>query len=366
MPPPLNVLVVTSTRDAEHAIRPEAELLLGLFRAGVRLEVMTQGDSLWAQRFREAGLPVHPYHPTRKLSLGAMRRIRRTLVEGGHHILHLFNNKAIANGVWAAQGLPVRVLTYRGVVGNLPWYDPSSYLTHLHPRVDHIVAVSEAVKSYLQRQLWWNPRKITRIYKGHDPSWYADIQPLDIRAERGLPPETLLVGCAVNHRKGKGLPTLLEAWKRLPPRPHTHLLLMGHHTEPLRKLLRGHPAESTVHFLGYRPDLLRILPALDLYVHPSHSEGLSKAILEAMALGCPCCVAAAAGNDELVLHGKTGLCFPPRNPAALTEALQHLLDAPQKRRIFAAEARRHFEQNFSLQTAVAQTLQLYRRLLRGA
>ena len=146
----IKVLFVGNYDIAVHNIRPEAEMIIGLKSQGLDIEVMTKADCWYARRMASKGIRIHDYHPKRKFSLEAVRTMRRVLHEGGHDVVHLFNNKAIANGIVAAIGLPVKVVTYRGQTGNIYWYDPTAYITHLNPRVDKIVCVANSVRDDLR------------------------------------------------------------------------------------------------------------------------------------------------------------------------------------------------------------------------
>ena len=134
----MRVLVVSNYDDNYNAVRPEGELFIGLHRAGADVQVMTYGNTPFAQQFRDAGMRVIDYHPDDKFSSEAVAKIRQEIVEQDRQIVHLFNNKAIINGIRATWDLPVKVVTYRGYTGNIHWWDPTNYLTHLNPRVDAI------------------------------------------------------------------------------------------------------------------------------------------------------------------------------------------------------------------------------------
>src|SRR5262245_48149954 len=108
----MRVLFISSHRDSLTSVRPEAELFIGLARAGVAVTVMTQADSVYAQRMRQAGIAVKDFEPRAKLDPGAVRRIRAELKADGYDVVQMFNNKAIANGLLAALGLPVKAVTY--------------------------------------------------------------------------------------------------------------------------------------------------------------------------------------------------------------------------------------------------------------
>ena len=179
----IKVLFIGNYDIPVHNIRPEAEMIIGLKARGLDVEVMTKARCFYAERMRSVGILVHDFVPKSKLSWAAIRTIRETLRRGRHHILHLFNNKAIANGNLAALGLPVKVVTYRGQTGNISRLDPSCYLTHLSPRVDKIVCVSNAVRDDLLRRVY-DPAIPVTIYKGHDIAWYQDIQAAGARGPR--------------------------------------------------------------------------------------------------------------------------------------------------------------------------------------
>jgi hypothetical protein len=124
----VKVLFVGQYDMPVHNIRPEAEMIIGLKLRGVDVEVMTNADCRCAQRMREVGITLHDYVPARKFSLHASRIIRTVFQAGQHDVIHLFNNKAIVNGIFASLGLPVAVVTYRGQTGNISRFDPTCYL----------------------------------------------------------------------------------------------------------------------------------------------------------------------------------------------------------------------------------------------
>ena len=104
----MRVLFVGRYDIATHNIRPEAEMIIGLRKQGVDVGVMTTADCYYARRMAEAGIRIHDFVPRRKFSLRAVRTIRDALVNDRYDVIHLFNNRAIVNGIFASLGLPVR------------------------------------------------------------------------------------------------------------------------------------------------------------------------------------------------------------------------------------------------------------------
>jgi len=360
----VKVLWITSHADSTNSIRPEAETLIGLARLGLDCEIMTQGDSVYRRPMEEAGIRVIDYVPRRKFGFSDTRFIRRHLTEGGHDILHLFNNKAIANGVRAARGLPVRVITYRGQTGNVHRYDPICWLTHLHPRIDRVICVAEAVRKDLaQRRL--KPDDCVTVYKGHDLAWYTD-SPADLQRLFGIPAGAFVAGTVANYRPRKGIEDLVRAHRLLPEDTEIHLLLIGAGMENPRldRLIADSPQRDRIHRAGFRSDACALVAACDCAVLPSvKREGLPKTVIEAMAYGvCPV-VTDTGGSAELVVDGECGLVVPPGEPEALAGALGQLYQDPGKTRCMGARARERIDNHFNIRHTVAATLQVYRDAL---
>lgn len=337
--------------------------MIGLRRAGVELDVMTQGNSAYAERFRAEGIGLIDFVPRRKVSLAAIRFIRRTLIEGRYDIVHLYNNKAIANGLFAAIGLPVKAVTYRGQTGNLHRYDPFAYLTHLSPRVDGITCVADAVRQDLQALRPRHPHIVT-IYKGHDLAWYGET-PADL-GELGVPAGSVAIICVANNRPRKGVPVLVEAFAGLPAEIDAHLLLVGNNMDApdLERRIAEHPRKDRIHVLGFRTDAPRLTAGSDIAVLPAiKREGLPKTVIEAMAYGVPPVVSDTGGNAELVEDGVSGRVVPVADAGALAAALTELASDAALRRSMGEAARARIGQDFTVGATVDRTLRFYRDVL---
>ena len=112
---------------------------------------------------------------------------------------------------------------------------------------------------------------------------------------------------------------------------------------PMRSRLERRAREleiaSQVEFLGSRQDVADILRRSSVFVRPSYTEGMSLAVLEAMAAELPCVVSAVSGNAELIRNGESGWVVPPGNAAALADRLGSLLKSAEMRRRFGQVAR---------------------------
>ena len=146
--------------------------------------------------------------------------------------------------------------------------------------------------------------------------------------------------------------------------PADHLLLVAGRGSQDRKLRALAGRGSAVRILGVITDeeRLDLLRATDIFVLPSTAEGLSLALLEAMAAGCPI-IGTDAGEHERVLDGAGALV--PTNPLepALGEALERLRGDPDERRRLGIAARRRAVERYSLETYVNGLLSLYEETL---
>lgn len=363
--PLMRILVISDYDENYNAVRPEGELLIGLHQAGADVQVMTYGDTPFARHFREAGMRVIDYHPQKKFSGEAVARIRKEIISQDRQILHLFNNKAIINGLRAAKGLPVKVALYRGYTGNIHWWDPTNYLSYLHPRVDAITCVSDAVKEVFDKQLFFPAGKAVTVSKGHNPGWYADVAKGDLSAF-GFPENAVITSVVANARRMKGIPHLLDAIELLPKDSPAYFLLIGRGLDDRATLatLRKKGIQDRVVFAGFRKDVLSLVKACDLSLLPSvKGEGLSKVLLESLFLGLPTIMTDIGGNRGLAIDGQTGLVIPPRDPVAMAEAINTLVDDPELRAKMGAAGKAYVQENYTVKRSVRELMAVYEGLL---
>jgi glycosyltransferase involved in cell wall biosynthesis len=362
----LRALCITSHHGSISNVRPEAEWFIGLQKAGIELTVMTGKDTVYADRMRDAGIEIIDFEISRRYSLIAIRKIRQALRARSIQILHLFNNRTITNGIVAALGLPVKVITYRGQTGNIKRRDPTCYLTHLNPRVDFITCVADAVRLDLIAN-GVPAGMLATVYKGHDIHWYDDTPKADLQA-LGIPPGAFVVGCVANNRPRKGVPVLIEAARYLPADSRLHILLVGNGMDGMKvtTLVGESPLAGNFHLLGYRDNVLELVAACDATVLPAtRREGLPKTVIESMGLGIAPIVTATGGSPELVVDGETGLVVPPGDARALAQALMRLEQNRDECAAMGVASRARLATHFNLEQGVEAMRKVYESLANG-
>jgi L-malate glycosyltransferase len=140
--------------------------------------------------------------------------------------------------------------------------------------------------------------------------------------------------------------------------PQLVLLVVGE--GPLRRQLKQVARESrAVRLLGFRSDVRAILAAADFFVLPSHREGLSYGVLEAMSLGLPTVVSDAPGNPEAV--GETGIVVRRGDTPGFANAFRRLL-SDEERKTLGARARERIAHRFTAEGMVRRTRRVYEKV----
>jgi len=249
-----------------------------------------------------------------------------------------------------------RVLTLHGVYSEQVRYLHNAYISKIAAYLerkaltwsDIITAVSKsAVKWYKERGI-----EVRYIPNAIDPS---DLPKEEYKL---FDRQIVFIG---RLSKEKGPDILLEAYKRA--KPDAHLIFIG--GGPLRSQLEAEAKGcENVHFLGFKPrsEALKILKASDLFVLPSRHEGLSTAILEAMALRVPVVVTKVGGNVELV-DEDTGVLVEPENPDQLGEAMVELLNNRKKAKSLAENAYKRVMELYNWDRVIRLYLETYEVVL---
>ncbi len=359
----MRVLIISDYRDTQ-AAKPEAEMMVRLKKRGVNLDIITFPNTAYQDTFKESGISVLDIHPTRKYDSSFIKKLQELTRKNNYQIFYLFNSQAIINGILAALRLPVKVVLYRGYTGNIHWYDPMAYFKYLNPRVDKIVCIAQSIKDYLHRQLFFPKRKAITINKGHDPSWYKNVETLDLSIFN-IPKKAFVVACMGNARPFKGIKYLLQATHQLGNTPNLHLVLIGRDMNKgrLQKLLENSPMSDRIHVTGWRNDVLSILSACDVFILPSiGGEAITKSLIEAMSMGVAPIITNISGNKELVINEVNGLVVPSKSPLALTTAMEHLYNHPEEVKIYSVKAKEHIAKEFHIDRTVKEIMELFESL----
>lgn len=336
-------------------------LLKGLERRGHQVHLICQPQTLLESRSREYGLSVHPVSIRSEADLLCFPRLLTIFRRIQPDILAFNTPRAVLLGSLASRMTRVGArIIFRRV--NFPPRKGLFTLMKYRWGADRIVAISESIR--LQLQLCGVPvSKITTIYEGMDPSLYP--RRTQLRARR--PGEPAVVGTVAHLSPEKGLNYLVEAASMIPDvKERLRFLIVGHGScrEELENLVRQKGLQDVFHFAGFHSDISPFMKSFDIFALPSLSEGLSSAILEAMAASLPIVATEVGGIPELVTSGENGILVAPANPGALAEAIGRLADNPVQALRMGQRGREIMEARFTLERKILETEQLCAMLLR--
>jgi L-malate glycosyltransferase len=226
-------------------------------------------------------------------------------------------------------------------------------------RADAVVALNNQVSEEMQR-IGVAEESIVCIPNGIEP------EPDRRKSDYSIGDSVKVVFVGRLHPQ-KGVDTLLKALKlaaQTDPHDGWRLVLAG--TGPLEQALRSLAAElgisEWVEFLGQVEDVDGLLNQSDLFALPSFSEGMSNALLEAMAHGLPCIVTDIPGNHDLIRDKENGLLVPVDDPVVLAQVLvETARDEPTRRRL-GQGAYQTVQTHYSLSQVADRYIQLYERL----
>ena len=234
-------------------------------------------------------------------------------------------------------------------------------LVLLQRQVDRFIAISHEIDKELAN-VGVLPQKRIFIPNGVDVTHFHPVTQAEkerLRKQLNLP-DGLLVLFTGRLTGQKRLDLLLDLWPSLRNQhPKVNLLLLGTGDEEAALKARG---VLGVSFLDPVPDVAPYLQAADLFVLPSAAEGLSNALLEAMATGLPALATQVGGAGDLIEHAHNGWLIPPNRPAALHDGLTTLLADSNLRQRLGCAARSTVERHYSLTTVAHRLQKLYRQL----
>lgn len=175
-----------------------------------------------------------------------------------------------------------------------------------------------------------------------------------------------IVGAAGRLSPEKGFPDLIDAAAIVIERvPSVRFILFGEgklRGELERRIAAKGLRESFI-LAGFRTDMDRFLPFLDLFVLPSYTEGLPNVVLESFSAGVPVVATAVGGTPEVVEDRVNGCLVPPRSPSLLADAICHVLTDEERRRGMGWKGKRRVLEEFSFAGQVAACRQLFTELI---
>ena len=337
-------------------------LIEGLEQRGIECVLVCRKASAIAERLRDRVSRLIEIPMGGDLDLGMIWRIRGIIKRERPDLVHLHSRRGaeILGGLaarWA--GVPV-VLSRR--VDN----PESPRVVHWKYRLyDRVVTISQGIYQVLLAE-GVEVGKLVCVRSAVGPEGYQrSCDTAWFRGTFGLTGSDLVMAVIAQLIPRKGhrflldaMPALLESF------PALRLIFFGQGAEEtaLRGQVKALGLQDRVIFAGFRTDLPKILPCLDLVVHPALMEGLGISLLQAAGAGVPIVAVNAGGMPEVVRDGLNGLLVPPADTPALRDAIRRLLSDRQLLQRMGQAGTELVEREFSIDRMVEGNLQVYREI----
>lgn len=233
-----------------------------------------------------------------------------------------------------------------------------------HPSVKRILCVSDAIRAITAHALR-RPEVLRTVHSGIDAARFGAGADGRLHQALGLDAGVQLVGNVAALAPHKDLFTFIRMAALLHARmPQVRFVLIGEGElrVKLEREIASYGLTGIVYLTGFRKDVERLLPELDVMAMTSRTEGLGTSILDAFAARVPVVATAAGGIPELVEDGVTGLLCPVADEGKLAAAVERLLqEADVRARLVEGAGRRL--QGFTRQATALATLREYQAVL---
>ncbi len=333
------------------------DLAAGAPAAGIELSVgyLLDTHTPAAERIRACGIEPELVGIGRMSSPRSMALVRAHLARRRPDVLHTHLTTADFLGGVAARTLGIPSVSTIHVIGRAVSDAPGARgdaknrlvaLTRRHAAA-RVIAVSDAARDAYLRTGWDTPERVVTVHNG-----VARTEPTRgraaVRAELGIAPDALVAVMVSVLRPRKGHEVAIEAVARLRERvPQLVLLVAG--DGPSREHVEGlaRPLGDAVVCCGHRHDVLDVIAASDLVLHPTHMDAFPTSLLEAGLAGLPVVATRVGGIPEIVVHGATGLLVDaPPAVDDVAAALERLALDPGLRGTMGAAARARYDREF--------------------
>lgn len=339
-------------------------LMEGLRTRGHRCVLVAARASRATAEAESRGFETRHVHMRGDLDLASVVELSGMLRALRPDIVHLHTGRATWLGGLAAKAAKCPAITTRRMDRRVK----RGWRTRLvYGRLTRkVAAISPAIaRSLLEGGV--DPSKIEIVPSTIDPARIVTRRGrAATRADLGVTERTVMFLTLAALVPRKGIPDLVEACARLGARGVDFVCCIagdGPEREALENFARRGTQPERVRFLGRREDVGDLLAACDVFVLPSHAEGLGVSALEAMAAGRAVVATRVGGLADAVVEGLTGLLVSPLDPPELAEAMERVANDDALRSRLGAAGPARIAEKFLPEAMVASYERIYREVI---
>jgi glycosyltransferase involved in cell wall biosynthesis len=346
--------------------RQGAQLVVGCLKEYVR------GSRLLRPDFEKENIRIINLQVDSRYDWRVLGRLARLLKEEQPDILHTHLPRADI-GAALIHGLtrsPVFLCSVHGIYQHRSFgYWAGPLMRYAYRKADALIAISSAVKNWLDVDFRITPNKIRTIHYGIELERFTPSTAHG--GETDKQKGQVIIGSIGRLEAGKGFDCLIHVMSSICKElPHASLLIAGADTweygKELKSLINQLGLQERVHLVGFQHNVASFLHRLDVFAFASRSEGFGQVVIEAMAVGKPVVAGRIPPLTEIVVDGETGLLVEPDSPKAFANAIVWLLAHPEEARHMGKRGQERVHSHFSAKRMSDETLSLYNELMRSA
>jgi len=290
-------------------------------------------------------------------------RLWRIVKKTKPDIIHVHSRRGA--DLWG--GLAALMTKTKAVVTRRVDNPEQAWLARIKYRLyDRVIVISKGIRSVLlaegvpAKKLIYIPSgiKVSQYKRPCEKDWFV--------REFALNTNNQIIGFVGQFIERKGHRYLIEAAPSIIERfPYVHFLFLGQGPleEKLKALCREKHIWNYFSFTGFRGDIPRILPCLDLLIHPAEMEGLGVSLLQAAAAAIPIIAGGVGGVPEIVQNGVNGYLINPQSTGEIIDSTCDLLSDREKMRRFGRSGSKIVSSSFSLPKTIEGNFSVYQELL---
>jgi glycosyltransferase involved in cell wall biosynthesis len=366
----LKVVLFANTAWYLHNFR--LPLAKALREMGHDVVLVSPGEAPYHQRLQQAGYESIPFPLQRKntqpfIELLALWRIYRFYKEQRPDVVHHFTIKPVLYGSLAAHA--VGIGTIINAVEGLGYIFTTQTVKARLLRV--LVQVLYRLAMRNTQVIFLNPDDLSgflsagMVTRQQSHLIRGTGVDTDQFAPSEEPPGEVLVVLPARLLWDKGVGEFVAAAQILKAEGICARFVLAGAPDPgnpssvSEELLQQWQQSGQIEWWGWRDDMLHVFQSAHIVCLPSYREGIPKTLIEAAACGRAIVTTDVPGCREVVLDGENGLLVPPRNAAALANALRQLIEDPDLRREMGANGRQRVIAHFSSERVIAEILTVY-------
>lgn len=373
----LTILQIIPELGAGGAEQGTIDVAAGIVAAGGRALVASHGGTRVHELARVGAdhidLPVHSKNPMTMWKNVA--RLKEVIIGNNVSLVHA-RSRAPAWSAWkACKDLGIPFVTTCHAPYNTGGKAKNFYNSSI-AKADHIIAISDHVARYLRNHYHVNPNKITLIHRGisidrFHPTAVTPHRLIQLSEQWRIPEGANIIMLPGRLTRWKGHHVLIDAMHQL-QRHDLFAVIIGsdqgrsEYRKELEDSIQDKGLGGFIRIVDHCDDMPAAYMMSSMVVSASTDpEGFGRIPVEAQAMGRPIIATDHGGAQETIVRGQTGWLVPPNDASALTRAIEEVMDLnAHQRAVLATRSMAHIAQNFTKERMVAQTLDVYTKMLR--